>query len=69
MVSPPAPDAEPPFGAEVDWPAALRASAARVLAGVAWWVLTAQDALAVLAVESGAPPVQEAAQEQEVSQA
>jgi hypothetical protein len=69
LVSPPALDAEPPFGAEVDWLAAPRASAAQVLAGAAWWVSPAQDALAVLAAESGAPAVREAAQEQEVSQA
>ena len=65
----PAPGAETPFGAAPDWPAAPRALVAPVLAGAAWWALTAEDALAVLAAESGAPADWESAETQEVSQA
>jgi hypothetical protein len=54
-VSLPAPDAETPFAAELDWQAAPRASAAQVSARAAGEALTAEDALALLAAELCAP--------------
>jgi len=70
-VSLPAPDAETPFGAALDWLVAPRAWVAPVSAGAAWWALTAEDALAVLAAEPCAPAAwqRKSAEVQEVSQA
>jgi len=71
-VSLPAPDAEAPFAAELDWQAAPRASAAQVSARAAGGrPSTAEDALAVLAAEPCAPMVleRESVEVQEVVQA